>query len=227
MNNTFHVTVFEGESSLLIEECKKFCIDVLGKNFEHKIKKSACSDVIFIDPKDKKSIGISEVRGIQADSLLKPVECDYKIYVIKNSDALTVQAQNALLKIFEDPPNHVLFVLLCGNYKKLLPTIISRARIIRLGCSGEIQKSEDCSNFIYNLIRGNNFHILSECGRYDKKREKLRNFIENCRTEMLKMIKSGSLGIENIKFCDKLTNCLNLLDINVNQNLAIASIVVS
>ncbi len=227
MNNTFHVTVFEGESSFLIEECKKFCIDVLGKNFEHKIKKSACSDVIVIDPKDKKSIGISEVRGIQADSLLKPVECEYKIYVIKSSDVLTVQAQNALLKIFENPPNHVLFVLLCNNYKKLIPTIISRARIIRLENFERDKQNKDCSNFIYNLIQGNNFHVLSECGRYDKKREKLRDFIENCRTEILSMIRNGSLNVENIKFCDKLTNVLNLLDINVNQNLAIASIIVN
>lgn len=227
MSKIFHVTVFEGEDSLLIEKCKKFCIDVLGKNFEYKIKKSACSDVIFIDSKDKKSIGISEVRDLQLDSLLKPVECDYKIYVIKNSDTLTVQAQNALLKIFENPPNHVLFVLLCSNYKKLLSTIISRARVIRLENFERDKQNEDCSNFVYNLIQGNNFHVLSECGRYDKKREKLRDFIENCRIEMLNMIKGGVLDVENIKFCDKLTNCLNLLDINVNQNLAIASIVVN
>lgn len=226
MSKIFHVTVFEGEDSLLIKRCKKFCIDVLGKNFEHKIKKSACSDVIFIDSKDKKSIGISEVRDVQLDSLLKPVECEYKIYVIKNSDALTVQAQNALLKIFEDPPSHVLFVLLCNNYKKLLPTIISRARVIRLENFESNNQNEDCSDFIYNLIQGNNFHVLSECGRYDKKREKLRDFIENCRTEILNMIKNGSLNTENIEFCDKLTNVLNLLDINVNQSLAIASIVI-
>ena len=227
MSKIFHVTVFEGESSLLTKKCKKFCVDVLGKNFEHKIKKSVCSDVIVIDPKDKKSIGISEVRSIQLDSLLKPVECEYKIYVIKNSDALTVQAQNALLKIFENPPNHVLFVLLCNNYKKLLPTVISRSRVIRLENFENIKQNDDYSNFIYNLIQGNSFQVLAACSCYDKKREKLRDFIENCRTEILKMIKSGSLGIENIKFCDKLTNCLDLLDINMNQNLAVASMIVS
>ena len=80
----------------------------------------------------KSTIGVDEVRVIREDMFLSASESAYKVYIFEDADKLTVQAQNALLKVLEEPINRVLIFLLCERRDKLLTTIRSRAPMIQM-----------------------------------------------------------------------------------------------
>ena len=80
----------------------------------------------------KSSIGVEEIRALREDTYLSATESKYKIYAIEDADTITPQAQNALLKIFEEPPSGVIIFLLCENVQHLLSTIRSRAQAVRM-----------------------------------------------------------------------------------------------
>ncbi len=73
------------------------------------------------------SIGIDEVRKIQGDITIKPLYSDRKVYLIPDAEKMTVQAQNCLLKTFEEPPEYAVIILTASNSDMLLETIRSRA----------------------------------------------------------------------------------------------------
>lgn len=76
-------------------------------------------------------IGIDQVRELQQDALYPPSEGRYKVYVIAEAERLTLEAANSLLRILEDPPPFLVFLLLAESLE-LLPTVISRCQVIRL-----------------------------------------------------------------------------------------------
>ncbi len=76
---------------------------------------------------EKLSIGVDDIRlQVNADIQVKPYEGKYKIYIIDDADKLTEQAQNALLKTMEEPPEYAVILLLVSNLTSILPTILSR-----------------------------------------------------------------------------------------------------
>ncbi len=83
-------------------------------------------------PEDKATIPVESVRVIKSDAQKIPVEGELKFYIIRDADKMTVQAQNALLKILEEPPSFVVFILLSENVNLLLSTIRSRACAFRM-----------------------------------------------------------------------------------------------
>lgn len=81
---------------------------------------------------NKKSLSIDAIRYLKSDAYVKPFESQYKIYIIPESDKMEPPAQNALLKILEEPPKYCIIILLCENRMHFLPTILSRCTIIPL-----------------------------------------------------------------------------------------------
>ena len=95
----------------------------------NKIDKEIHPDVIILECLEKaKTIGVNEIRNVKQKLYVKPNESLYKVCVIKGAETLTVQAQNALLKVLEEPPKNVVFILLCKSSSVLLDTIISRVQ---------------------------------------------------------------------------------------------------
>ncbi|MDF2942887.1 MAG: hypothetical protein K0S01_1745 [Herbinix sp.] len=77
---------------------------------------------------EKASIGVDDIRlQVNADIQVKPYNSPYKIYIIDDADKLTEQAQNALLKTMEEPPEYAIILLLVSNISIILPTILSRS----------------------------------------------------------------------------------------------------
>lgn len=76
------------------------------------------------------SIGINDVRTLQKTISLKPINSPKKIVLIKNSENITIEAQNALLKTLEEPPENTIIILAASNKEAILPTILSRCKII-------------------------------------------------------------------------------------------------
>lgn len=91
------------------------------------------TDVIYVNASKGKSIGVDDIREqIGKNIELKPYKYRYKIFIVNNADTMTVQAQNALLKTIEEPPEYGLFILLSENYNNFLPTILSRCVMFKL-----------------------------------------------------------------------------------------------
>lgn len=86
-------------------------------------------DYINIYP-DGNSIKIAQIRKLQTDIIVKPHK-EYKIYIINEAEKMTVEAQNALLKTLEEPPNYAIINLVTNNKDILLDTIKSRCEIIK------------------------------------------------------------------------------------------------
>lgn len=82
---------------------------------------------VFIETK-KASVGVEHIRNLIEDAYLRPMIADKKVYLIPGADDLTIQAQNALLKVFEEPPGDSIIILVSENSERLLATIRSRAR---------------------------------------------------------------------------------------------------
>ena len=76
---------------------------------------------------EKVSLGVDDIRfQLVNDVAVKPYSSPYKIYIVRDAEKMTPQAQNALLKTLEEPPSYVVILLLTTNAEMFLPTIRSR-----------------------------------------------------------------------------------------------------
>lgn len=82
-------------------------------------------DFYQIEPENK-IIKIEQIRAMQEKILEKPIISNRKVYIIIDSDTMTKEAQNCLLKTLEEPPEYATIILTCSNGAKLLTTIKSR-----------------------------------------------------------------------------------------------------
>lgn len=89
-------------------------------------------DLKMISPRGK-SIGVDYIRDLIDEIYTKPYEGDKKVIIIKNSDSITLQGQNAILKTLEEPSEDTTIIMLAENLNVILQTIQSRCQIIRLG----------------------------------------------------------------------------------------------
>lgn len=78
------------------------------------------------------TIGVDEIKGMREDVFLSSTEAEYKFYIISEAELLTPQAQNALLKVFEEPPKNVHIILLATEADKILTTVKSRSQFIQM-----------------------------------------------------------------------------------------------
>ena len=77
-------------------------------------------------------IGIEQVRDVQREISLLPFEGQYRVIIFENAELLSEEAANSLLKTLEEPPERVLIVLVATDTRALLPTIVSRCRLVQL-----------------------------------------------------------------------------------------------
>ncbi len=78
------------------------------------------------------SIGIEEVKNMQKKIFFKPIKSESKAVIIEDAQLLTPEAQNALLKVLEEPPPNTIIILGSETKEALLPTILSRCQLIPL-----------------------------------------------------------------------------------------------
>jgi DNA polymerase III delta' subunit len=90
------------------------------------IVNNSSMDVLEMDAASNR--GIDEIRDLRDRVNLAPTQGRMKVYIIDEVHMLTTEAFNALLKMLEEPPEHVVFVLATTEKHKVLPTIISRCQ---------------------------------------------------------------------------------------------------
>ena len=84
-------------------------------------------DIMEVTHDKPNTIGVDDIREqVVADAQVRPYSSRYKIYIIPEAEKMNPQAQNALLKTIEEPPEYVIILLLTTNTFSLLPTIRSR-----------------------------------------------------------------------------------------------------
>ena len=88
-------------------------------------------DIIFVSHEKPNTIGVDDIRdGINDTVFIKPYSSNYKIYIIQEAEKMTPQAQNALLKTIEEPPEYGIVIIITSQPEKLLPTIRSRCVMV-------------------------------------------------------------------------------------------------
>ncbi len=134
-NTVLHSYLFVGEEgigkSLFAKEFAKSIL-CLGKEKPCEACKSCIEieennqpDYIEIVP-DGNSIKIEQIRNMQLKVAEKPIVSTKKVYVIQEADTMTQEAQNALLKTLEEPPEYITIILIASNENSILNTIKSR-----------------------------------------------------------------------------------------------------
>lgn len=96
-----------------------------------RISRGLHPDVQFITA-GKSAIQIDQVRILQSDAALSPMEGRYKIFIILEIETATPPAANALLKTLEEPPPQVILLLTSARRDQVLPTILSRCQVVGL-----------------------------------------------------------------------------------------------
>ncbi|MGC8781422.1 MAG: DNA polymerase III subunit delta', partial [Anaerolineae bacterium] len=81
---------------------------------------------------EKNTIQIEQVRVLQSDAALSPLEGRYKVFIIREIERATAPAANALLKTLEEPPPRVILLLTSHRRDLVLPTVLSRCQILNL-----------------------------------------------------------------------------------------------
>lgn len=90
-------------------------------------------DIVYISHEKPNTIGVEDIRGqINNDIGIKPYSSPRKIYIMNEGEKMTPQAQNALLKTLEEPPEYAVILILTDNVEALLPTIISRCVVLNM-----------------------------------------------------------------------------------------------
>ena len=135
LNKVSHSYIFWGTEGigkkLIAEDFAKRILCLQNHDYDCKCK--SCiefdsnnnPDFQLIESTDGK-IKIEQIREMQRKIAEKPIISSRKVYIIENSDTMTKEAQNCLLKTLEEPPEYITIILICSNEDNLLSTIKSR-----------------------------------------------------------------------------------------------------
>ena len=116
----------------------------------------------------KREISVDQIRAVIADAHVLPNESERKVYIIDEADTMNTSAQNAALKLLEEPPKGVLFLLCTANAGQLLPTV--RSRCAEMKCGGE-EAAEDeetmklAKTFIRIAASGDRVKLYAWCAK--------------------------------------------------------------
>lgn len=90
-------------------------------------------DIVYVSHEKPNTIGVEDIRAqINGDIAIKPYSSPRKIYIMNEGEKMTVQAQNALLKTLEEPPEYAVILILTTHVEALLPTILSRCVVLNM-----------------------------------------------------------------------------------------------
>lgn len=177
-----------------------------------------------------KAIKIEQIRNIQVKIAEKPINSEYKVYLINDAELMTVEAQNCLLKTLEEPPEYIVIILITSNENKVLNTIKSRCMKLYFNnlTNDEVKKILTTQGIASNA----NESFLDAAGGSIKKAlllkeksseyeqiTKLFDIIE--KENLVNFINSASIIYENKDDIYNILDYINiLLDIKIRENNA-------
>lgn len=166
-----------------------------------KIETNSFPDLKILDGND--IIKIDSIRDVISSLSLKAFNSPYKIVLIDNAERMNEESSNAILKTLEEPKGKTVIILITKNQRLMLPTIVSRSRILKFAPAS--QKEMD---YVEKTIFGKNTNISQFCsGKIGKLKElsedkDLKDFFEIA-YEDIKKISKGSI-YENLEIAEGL-----------------------
>ncbi|HBL40585.1 MAG TPA: hypothetical protein DDY98_03045 [Ruminococcaceae bacterium] len=121
------------------------------------------------------ALKVDAIRQIRTDAFVFPNEANHRVFLLHNMQLSNEAAQNALLKILEEPPEYVRFLLTCPTSTALLPTILSRACTYNLGQQVD-DNSDETNEKILEITQQiavalgapNEFDLMKVTGAFEK-----------------------------------------------------------
>ncbi|MBX4209475.1 hypothetical protein KW799_02185 [Candidatus Parcubacteria bacterium] len=136
--NLHHAYFIESEKTAALAELEAFLKDAFG------IVRQGHPDVHYAE---YESLGIDESRALQDMQSMKPLMGDRKIFILA-ADAITSEAQNSLLKVFEEPTPGTHFFVISSSQRILLPTLRSRMVVVSRASAANKDARAEARKFI-------------------------------------------------------------------------------
>lgn len=188
---------------------------------------SSHPDIHNLEVTDKLSIGIEDIKLFQKKLIYKPFQESSQLGIIHDSQKLTHEAQNSLLKSLEESDDSTIYVLTVDNEKNLLPTIRSRARIIYSHVEKIVESSLQDNFFDLDLV--SQFEKIQEASEDRVDSIELINQIENSLKSRFEInIKNGNIDgskkfLEDLKVIQKSREKINS---NCNRRLTLEAMAI-
>ena len=179
----------------------------------------------------EKAMGIPDVRNIQKSILLKPFRGKTKAVVIEAYENITIEAQNALLKVLEEPPANTLIIISTSSKELILPTIISRCKIIELEEKEVSLGNEDISSlndFLNIILSGKAGDKLKIAEVIAKNKESTVLWLEKMAVFVRSKLTDNSNDLKYLNFLKKLQKTYKAIkSTNVSQRTALENLFLS
>lgn len=144
------------------EDCKNFVFGIIKNDLDFEIK--ANPDFLMIE---NESFGINDARDLEKWAIGKPLLGESKVsFIITKS--ITHEAQNALLKVLEEPPLGTYIFINLESRGGLLPTFLSRVVILNVDVLGKKENKNNAHKFLHSDIKGKFSLIQSLSKKADK-----------------------------------------------------------
>ena len=186
-------------------------------------------DIAYIKTLDgKKFLSVAQIRELRADAFVKAHQAPSRVFIIEDAHRMNEQAQNALLKILEEPPKNVVFILLVPSKTMLLDTIISRCVLLSLIAleTKDDNYTQLANQFIDLLLSGSEYEMLKLLTPLEKDRASVENFFNAlvlCITAKIKTNQGHAKLLD--KLFDDTKYYLDLLTTNINIPLLLSLVV--
>lgn len=190
-----------------------------------------------IDPLDtsfqiyEKAMGIEDVRNIQKAALLKPFRGKTKAVIVDTYTDITTQAQNALLKILEEPPANTIIILMATKKEVFLPTIISRCKVITLQDKQAQLSDDDLSKLqetLSTLLNGKTGDKLKIAQDITINKENASLWLEKMAVFLENKLKENGRDAKLLNFFKELQSTYrDIKNTNVSQRTALENLFLS
>lgn len=235
MNKVSHAYIINGERS----SGKEFVAKVFAATLQcekgetepcmecHSCKQALSGnqpDIIFVSHEKPNTISVEDIRTqINNDIVIKPYSSPKKIYIINEGEKMTVQAQNALLKTLEEPPEYAIIMILTSNVDTLLPTILSRCVVLNMKpvpdnkvkkfLMEELEIPDYKANICVAFARGNigKAKMLATSEEFDKVKEEAVTLVKYINDMEISEIVKAIKKISEYKF--DVTDYLDILSV--------------
>lgn len=191
-------------------------------------------DITKLESDEEEHTGIKAVRDFQKRLQLSPFQSPLSVGIIKEADKLTAEAQNALLKLLEEPPPHARIICETQSADLVLPTIVSRCERISLTDSEDIGDHGDTQSSLDTLLSSSVGQKLTLIEGIAKDRTSAKQWTTQCiRTleQKLKKLSGAQTDWEErkrvAKIIRKLLTASHQLERNVNPRLVLDNVFLS
>ena len=183
-----------------------------------KVLRGIHPDILTIEPAGREIV-VAEIRALRRDAVVMPNEAERKVYIVKNAESMNVSAQNALLKLLEDPPGGTVLILQTDSPAALLPTV--RSRCVQLRANPQERDTEapdsDMAQEFFRALEGGDLKLMEFTLRLERlDRDAFMSFTESARAQAAQLLRAPGVDTQVILHAEQiLAHAQKYLDRNV------------